>query len=208
MEFLGTAILSMAIIGTGFMTSTLTQDGALALLINAIATAAVLAIIIRMGAKISGAYYNPVVTIAMLFTKKITPVNALNYIGTQIIGAISGALFANAMFGAKIWEQSHVNRGSSQFFLSEIVATTGLVWIVLHFSKKSENVAVYVPLWIIGAYFFTSSTSFANPAITIGRNFTSSPSGISVDSDLRFAAAQIIGAFLALGIHKVMTAKN
>jgi glycerol uptake facilitator-like aquaporin len=185
-ELIGTAVLLIAVVGSSYMASSLTTDKALSLLIIAAVTAAALAIIIKSGAAISGAHYNPAVTISSLLTSRIT----------QIIGAIIGVLIANAMFGETLIGSSSIVRSGSGQFIGEVVATAGLVYLALTATEKS--VWKMIPLWIFAAYFFTASTSFANPAVTISRIFTDAPTGISGESVLGFISAQIVGALLTV----------
>ncbi|MBJ7505904.1 MAG: aquaporin [Candidatus Nanopelagicus sp.] len=203
MEFLGTAILAVAIVGSGHMAINLQADSGMVLLINALATAIGLALVIRIGMKVSGSHFNPAVTLVMLMLKKITPQLSLFYITAQIVGAITGVGFANLLFDQKALDQSSIERSGSNLFFSEIFATAVLLWIILRFPKRDDLIAVYVPLWIFGAILFTSSTSFANPAITIGRIFTNSVVGIAPESVVAFILAQLIGAGLGL-----LAAKN
>jgi glycerol uptake facilitator-like aquaporin len=203
MEFLGTAILAVAIVGSGHMAINLQADSEMVLLINALATAIGLALVIRIGMKVSGSHFNPAVTLVMLMLKKITPQLSLFYITAQIVGAITGVGFANLLFDQKALDQSSIERSGSNLFFSEIFATAVLLWIILRFPKRDDLIAVYVPLWIFGAILFTSSTSFANPAITIGRIFTNSVVGIAPESVIAFILAQLIGAGLGL-----LAAKN
>ena len=203
MEFLGTGILAVAIVGSGHMAIDLQADSGMVLFINALATAIGLALVIKIGMKVSGSHFNPAVTLVMLLLKKITPQLAFFYISAQIIGAIAGVGFANLLFDQKALDQSSIERTGSNLFFSEIFATAILLWIILRFPKRDDLIAIYVPLWIFGAILFTSSTSFANPAITIGRIFTSSVVGISPESVIAFIAAQLIGASLGL-----LAAKN
>jgi len=135
--------------------------------------------------------------------KKITPQLSLFYITAQTVGAITGVGFANLLFDQKALDQSSIERSGSNLFFSEIFATAVLLWIILRFPKRDDLIAVYVPLWIFGAILFTSSTSFANPAITIGRIFTNSVVGIAPESVIAFILAQLIGAGLGL-----LAAKN
>ena len=195
-ELIGTAVLLIAVVGSSYMASSLTTDKALSLLIVAAVTAAALAIIIKSGAAISGAHYNPAVTISSLLTSRIKVMDAVAYIVTQIIGAIIGVLIANAMFGETLIGSSSIVRSGSGQFIGEVVATAGLVYLALTATEKS--VWKMIPLWIFAAYFFTSSTSFANPAVTIARIFTNAPAGIDSASVLGFIAAQIVGALLVL----------
>ena len=203
MEFLGTAILAVAIVGSGHMAINLQADSGMALLIIALATAIGLALVIRIGMKVSGSHFNPAVTLVMLMLKKITPQLSLFYITAQIVGAITGVGFANLLFDQKALDQSSIGRSGSNLFFSEIFATAVLLWIILRFPKRDDLIAVYVPLWIFGAILFTSSTSFANPAITISRIFTNSVVGIAPESVIAFILAQLIGAGLGL-----LAAKN
>lgn len=203
MEFLGTAILAVAIVGSGHMAINLQADSGMVLLINALATAMGLALVIKIGMKVSGSHFNPAVTLIMLLLKKMTPQLSLFYITAQIVGAIAGVGFANLLFGQKALDQSSIERSGSNLFFSEIFATAILLWIILRFPKRDDLIAVYVPLWIFGAILLTSSTSFANPAITIGRIFTNSVVGIAPESVIAFILAQLIGASLGF-----LAAKN
>ncbi|MCX6447309.1 MAG: aquaporin [Actinobacteria bacterium] len=205
MEFLGTAILAFAIVGSGIMATNLTSDSALRLLINAISTAVGLAVVIRVGMKVSGSHFNPAVTLVMLYLKKIDTHSSLLYIPAQIVGAISGATTANFIFDQKVLDISIIDRSGSNLFVSEVIATAVLLWIILRFPKRDDLVALYVPLWIFGGILLTSSTAFANPAITIGRVFTTSITGIAPESILAFIIAQIIGAAIGLLIARKIT---
>ena len=208
MEFVGTMLLSTAIIGAGFMALTKTQDALLGLIVNAFAAAAVLAVIIRLGAKVSGAHYNPAVTLSLFLSKKVDALTALLYFVVQTAGAVLGAVLANSMYhqyGTKILPISKAASNSGFLLLSEVVSTAVLVWVVLRNAKNANKVATYVPLWIFSAYFFTSSSTFANPAATVGRIFTQSSAGIAPASALRFVAAQFIGALLGWLLHSFLT---
>jgi glycerol uptake facilitator-like aquaporin len=205
MEFLGTAILAFAIVGSGIMATNLTSDTALRLLINAISTAVGLAVVIRVGMKVSGSHFNPAVTLVMLFIKKIDAQSSIFYISAQILGAISGVVTANFIFDQKVLDSSMIDRSGSNLFVSEVIATAVLLWIILRFPKRDDLVALYVPLWIFGGILLTSSTAFANPAITIGRVFTTSITGIAPESILAFIIAQLIGAAIGLLIARNIT---
>lgn len=195
-EFLGTATLLVAVVGSSFMADQLSQDEALALLINALVTAAVLTIIIKSFINKSGAHFNPAVTIALILSGRFAARDLLPYLAAQILGAISGALLANTMFAADIFTTSVINRNGYHLLVGEAVATSGLVMLALIVSKKF--LWKLIPLWIFGAYFFTSSTSFANPAVTMARVFTSAPAGISPSSITAFMLVQI-GVAIILG---------
>ena len=205
MEFLGTAILAFAIVGSGIMATNLTSDSALRLLINAISTAIGLAVVIRVGMKVSGSHFNPAVTLVMLFIKKIDAQSSIFYISAQILGAISGVATANFIFDQKVLDSSMIDRSGSNLFVSEVIATAVLLWIILRFPKRDDLVALYAPLWIFGGILLTSSTAFANPAITIGRVFTTSITGIAPESIFAFIIAQLIGAAIGLLIARNIT---
>ena len=205
MEFIGTMILAVAIVGSGHMAANLAQDGGVKLLINALATALGLAVVIKVGMKTSGAHFNPAVTLVMAILKKISNELAALYIAAQVLGAILGVGIANLIYDQSFLKQSTIIRDGSNLFFSELFATAVLVLIILTFRKKDELIAIYVPIWIFGAILFTSSTSFANPAITIGRVFTNSFTGIALDSVLLFVVAQFIGALVGLVVAKNLT---
>jgi glycerol uptake facilitator-like aquaporin len=195
-EFFGTAVLLIAVVGSSFMGANLTSDKALALLINAAVTAAILGIIIKTGSPISGAHFNPLVTIALLIKGSLRLQAALSYLTVQVMGGISGVIIANLMFTESAFESSSTLRSGSGQWIGEIVATAGLIYLALTSNEKSAW--KLIPLWIFAAYFFTSSTSFANPAVTIARIFTNAPAGIDSASVLGFIAAQIVGTLLVL----------
>jgi glycerol uptake facilitator-like aquaporin len=205
MEFIGTMILAIAIVGSGHMAANLSQEGGMQLLINALATAVGLAVVIKLGMKISGAHYNPAVTLVMVVLKKISNEVAALYVIAQVLGAILGVGIANLLYDQNFLTQSTNARDGSNLFFSEIFATAVLILIILTFRKKDELIAYYVPVWIFGAILFTSSTSFANPAITIGRVYTQSFTGIALDSVLSFVVAQFIGALVGLAVAKNLT---
>ena len=195
-EFFGTAVLLIAVVGSSFMGANLTSDKALALLINAAVTAAILGIIIKTGSPISGAHFNPLVTIALLIKGSLRLQAALGYLTVQVMGGISGVIIANLMFTESAFESSSTLRSGSGQWIGEIVATAGLIYLALTSNEKSAW--KLIPLWIFAAYFFTSSTSFANPAVTFARIFTNAPAGIDSASVLGFIAAQIVGTLLVL----------
>jgi glycerol uptake facilitator-like aquaporin len=205
MEFLGTSILAFAIVGSGIMATNLTSDSALRLLINAISTAVGLAVVIRVGMKVSGSHFNPAVTLVMLFIKKIDAQSSISYISAQILGTISGVATANFIFDQKVLDISMIDRSGSNLFVSEVIATAVLLWIILRFPKRDDLVSLYAPLWIFGGILLTSSTAFANPALTIGRVFTSSITGIAPESIFAFIVAQLLGAAIGLLIARNIT---
>jgi glycerol uptake facilitator-like aquaporin len=206
-EYLGTTFLVAIVVGSGIMATDLTKDVGLQLLINTIATVFGLAALILILAPISGAHFNPVVTLVDLIQGKNTVLLFIQYTIAQVLGAISGALLANAMFDHAIIEVATKVRTGSNLYLAELVATAGLI-LVIYLLVNQKNLTVIpaaVAAWIGSAYFFTSSTSFANPAVTIGRTFSDSFAGIAPSSASAFIAAQIVGALIGLGLVKVLT---
>ena len=206
-EYLGTTLLVAIVVGSGIMATDLTKDVGLQLLINTIATVFGLAVLILILAPISGAHFNPVVTLVDLIQGKSSVLQFIQYTIAQVLGAISGALLANAMFDHAIIETATKVRSGSNLYLAEIVATAGLILVInLHVAQK--NLAVIpasVAAWFGIAYFFTISTSFANPAVTIRRTFSDSFAGIAPECAPKFIAAQILGAIIGLGLVKVLT---
>jgi glycerol uptake facilitator-like aquaporin len=205
MEFLGTALIAVAVVGSGWTAVSVGADQVSSLLINAITTGLILAIVIRIGLKSSGSHFNPAVTVVMVGLRKMKAEKGFTYIAAQTIGAISGVALANAIYEKTILDDSTISRSGTGVFIGEVLATAGLVWIVLRFPKKPELVGIYLPMWIFGAIMFTTSTAFANPALTIGRIFTGSPSGIASESITAFIGAQLIGALVAVGLDKLIT---
>jgi glycerol uptake facilitator-like aquaporin len=209
-EFLGTAILALAVVGSGAMAQDLTQDVGLQLLINAAATGAVLWTIINLFGDISGAQFNPLVTLFAVIRREMTLAQLFPFAVAQVLGAIAGTCLANALFGLPVIDISERVRDGSNIYLSEVVATAGLIFLIFHLlnSAKSNLIPAAVGLWIFAAYFFTSSTSFANPAITIGRIFTKTFAGISPESALMFIPFQILGGFLGYGLAHLLKQSN
>lgn len=206
-EFLGTALLVSIVIGSGIMATNLSKDVGVQLLINTISTVFGVFVLIQILAPISGANFNPVVTLVDFIEKRTSFVGFLQYILAQIAGAITGAGLANAMFSHPIFETATKTRSGGNLYLGEVVATAGLIVIInlLISQEKLSLIPVVVASWIGSAYFFTSSTSFANPAVTIGRAFSNSFAGIAPGCVTKFVAAQILGALIGLGLTKVLT---
>lgn len=198
-EFLGTLLITMAVIGSGIMASFLTKDVLLQLLVNMFSTVAALYVAIVIFMPISGANFNPLVSILKWMNGKLVGRQVLEDVLAQILGAFSGALLAATIFERDLIEISSFERHGFGTFIAEIVASAGLLIVALIRidSSKAHKRAVLVSAWIAGAYFFTSSTSFANPAVTFGRIFTDSFAGISPLSFFAFLAAQVIGALVA-----------
>jgi glycerol uptake facilitator-like aquaporin len=206
-EYLGTTLLVAIVVGSGIMATDLTEDVGLQLLINTIATVFGLAVLILILAPISGAHFNPVVTLIDLIQGKSSFIQFLQYAVVQIAGAITGAFLANAMFDQVIIQTATKIRSGSHLYLAEIVATAGLILVInlLVIQKNLSVIPAAVAAWIGSAYFFTSSTSFANPAVTIGRTFSDSFAGIAPECAPKFIAAQILGAIIGLGLVKALT---
>jgi glycerol uptake facilitator-like aquaporin len=209
-EYLGTTILVATVIGSGIMGTNLSKDALLVLLINVVATIFVLAILILTLAPVSGAHFNPVVTIAFALTKQFPPKQILPYVIAQIAGAIYGALIANAMFSQQLLQISSKQRLNIGTAIGEVVATALLIFVILALVRgESANlVALAVPAVIGAASFFTSSASFVNPAVTIGRIFSDSFAGIAPGSVPGFIVFQFIGAALAIGLVKLLFTKK
>jgi glycerol uptake facilitator-like aquaporin len=202
-EALGTGLLIVAVIGSGIMASRLSPgDVGLQLLENAAATAGALIALIWMLGAVSGAHFNPVVTLIDRSFGAISTRETGSYIVAQVVGGCLGAIVANLMFSLPAVELSTKERSSGALWLSEVVATAGLL-LVIHGcvrSGRADVVAVAVGVWIGGAYFFTSSTSFANPAVTIARTLSDSFAGIKPSSAPMFILMQLIGAAVALAL--------
>jgi glycerol uptake facilitator-like aquaporin len=197
-EALGTAILLAAVVGSGIMAESLTRDVAVQLLCNAIATGAALFVLIVVFAPVSGAHFNPAVTMVAVLNRTTDRRAGFVYLMAQVLGAIAGVFLAHAMFGADIFALGVKARSGFPQWLSEGVATFGLVLTIAGTAGRSrETVAAAVALYIVAAYWFTASTSFANPAVTLARALTPSFAGIDPLDAPAFIAAQLIGAMLA-----------
>jgi glycerol uptake facilitator-like aquaporin len=203
-EFLGTAILVAAVIGSGIMATNLSDDVLVALLVNGISTVLALGLVILTLGPVSGGHFNPAVSIALAIDQKFKVARVAPYIVAQIAGAVSGAVLANLMYGSEAIQVSGTVRVSPGAAIGELVATAGLVFIILNLirTKRTELIAVAAPAWIAAGYFFTSSTSFANPAATVGRIFSDSFAGIGPESVPVFVIAQLVGAGLGIVLAK------
>lgn len=199
-EFLGTAALVTATVSAGVMATKFQASPALALLYVGIATGGVLALLILTLGGISGAHFNPAVSLVMVVRKSLSPREFGLYVVAQISGAFVGVAVANAMNALPLIQVSEINRSDNALLLGEVVATVGLVGLILALIKlhKESAIAVSVATWVAAAIMFTSSTCFANPAVTFGRIFTSSGSGIAPTSALFFALVQFLSALLAI----------
>jgi glycerol uptake facilitator-like aquaporin len=199
-ETIGTALLLAIVVGSGIMGAKLAAgNDAVALLANTIATGAGLFALISMFAPISGAHFNPVVTIAAAIQRSLTLKEAVGYIAAQFAGACAGVVVAHAMFTLPLLQASGRARGTFGEFLGEVIATFGLVLTTRLLARAAPaHVAAVVALWITAAYWFTSSTSFANPAVTFARSLTDTFAGIASNNVADFVFAQLIGMALAL----------
>ncbi len=208
-ESLGTLLLLATIVGSGIMGERLAGGNvAIALLANTLATGAILFVLISSFASISGAHFNPVVTIAEAYLGRFPWRQVVPYIAAQALGAVIGVAIAHDMFELPIYTASqHVRAGHAQW-LSECVATFGLLTVILNCAKnKSEAVPPVVAAYITAAYWFTASTSFANPVVTIARSMTDTFSGIRPIDAPAFIAAEIIGAALAVVLFRWQSGK-
>jgi len=209
-EALGTGLLLIAVVGSGIMATRLTDDIALQLLANSAATAGALIALILALAAVSGAHLNPVVTMVDRLAGTITTAEALAYTTAQIVGACIGVSIANVMFELPAIDVSTDVRSSGALWLSEFVATIGLLVVINGCVRggRADMVAVAVGVWIGGAYWFTSSTSFANPAVTIARTLTDTFAGIAPASAPMFIAMQLAGALAAWALVRFMFASR
>ncbi|MFD7078761.1 aquaporin [Streptomyces sp. NPDC059918] len=206
-EAAGTAALVAVVVGSGIQATELTRDVGVQLLANSVATVFGLGVLIAFLGPVSGAHFNPVVTLAAWFTGRrdsdgLTLREVAAYVPAQIAGAIGGAMLADAMFARPVVALSSHDRWGGHLWLAEVVATAGLVWLVFGLARtgRAHLAPVLVASYIGAAYWFTSSTSFANPAVTIGRAFTDTFAGIAPVSLTPFIAAQLLGGVLGLGL--------
>jgi glycerol uptake facilitator-like aquaporin len=208
-EFLGTALLVMAVVGSGIMATNLTDDVGLQLLANAVATGGALFALITVFAPVSGASFNPVVSVISHILDRGTGAKVLLAdIAAQFGGAVAGCWVANAMFSRPWLETSTKIRDGGPQWFAEAVAVIGLVLVIRGGAAARGNVAAMVAAWITGAYWFTSSTSIANPAVTFGRMFSDSFAGISPGSTPMFVVMQVLGGAVALGLSAVLFARG
>lgn len=205
-EFVGTFFLLLAVVGSGIMAETLSpNDVGLQLLENSLATAGALACLILVFGASSGAHFNPVVTMWARLEGDLDDQQAGVYVGSQVAGGILGVIAANVIFDLDAIAWSTKDRSDWTLWLSEVIATFGLLMVIIGVvrSGKERFVALAVAAYIGGAYFFTSSTSFANPAVTVARTFSDTFAGIEPASAPPFILAQIVGALMAVGVMRV-----
>jgi len=205
-EAVGTAVLVMSVVGSGIMTQRLTDDDGLQLLLNALATVAALGVLVVVLRPVSGAHLNPVVSAVLLARGDISPRRCAAYVPAQVVGAVAGTVVAHAMYEQALVSTFDADRSGAGQWLGEVVATAGLVLVVLLVDRRA--IALAVPAWIGAAYVVTSSTSFANPAVTVGRALTDSFSGIAWADVPGFVVAQVVGGLAALALAPLLTAQE
>ncbi|MFI7407238.1 aquaporin [Streptomyces sp. NPDC049627] len=205
-EAIGTGLLVAVVVGSGIQATELSHDVGVQLLANSLATVFGLGILILLFGPVSGAHFNPAVTLAAWFTGRrdadgLTGRDVAAYVTAQTAGAIGGAVLADAMFAEPLVDWSTHDRSAAHLWLGELVATAGLILLILGLGRirRASLAPVAVASYIGAAYWFTSSTSFANPAVTVGRAFTDTFAGIAPASVVPFIAAQLVGAALGLG---------
>lgn len=198
-EFLGMMILTMGVVGSGIMAQNISEGiEGITLLINSVSTAAILIVIIMTFREISGAHFNPALSFSFYMQGKLEKIDFFRYVLSHVLGAIVGVVFVHIMFDMSILDFSTKDRSGGNIIFSEIIASFLLVFIICMSQKRNDlSVGVIVGVYIGAGYFFTSSTSFANPAITIARSFTDTYTGIDPANIIGFIFAQLIGAYLA-----------
>lgn len=205
-ELVGAAVLVMTIVGSGIAAAGLTDDTGLQLVINAIATVSALGVLVAAALPISGGSFNPAVTLVDVVRRNIPGRLGAAYVVAQVVGGVLGTVVAHLMFERDLVSWSDADRGGWGKVVAEIVATAGLIAAIALVDRAV--LPLVVPAWILAAYFFTSSTSFANPAVTIGRLFTDTFAGITVVDAPWFVGAQLVGAMLGLGLVLLITTQE
>ena len=203
-EFLGTFLLTSCVVGSGIMAENLSNGNlALALLANTIATGAILFVIIKMFSQISGAHFNPIVSFTFFLKRELEINDFVYYVAIQIISALLAIILTHYLFDLSLFQISKNHRGELNMLVSEAIATFGLVLTILLVRENDEtSVALSVAFYIMAGYWFTPSTSFANPAVLIGRVFTDTFTGIAPSSFLFFLLGQLLGALFSLLIYE------
>lgn len=206
-EFLGTALLLAANVGSAAMAQSLTDIGGVRIIINCMSTAIALSLLIAIFGGISGAHFNPAVSVVEFVGKRINSTELFGYLAAQISGGLIGVILANVMYKSPALVLSTIERSGTGVLLGEVIATAGLVLVInlLRIQDKGNLTPAAVGAWIASAFLFTSSTAFANPAVTFARIWTDNISGIAPQSVAPFMGAQLIGAFLAAGIVTLFT---
>ncbi len=208
-EYLGTALIVATVLGAGHMVTVLNAQPALGLLMIAICVGAVLFGAISALAPISGAHFNPLVSLAFFISRELGVRDLVGYVIAQILGALSGAAIANLMFDKAAFTVSSVDRVGTGVFIGEVLATFGLVLLILLLARSSAHlIPAAVAIWIVAGHIFTSSTSFANPAVSLGRMLSDAPSSISPVSMPGYLIAQLIGFALALLVANLLQNKK
>jgi glycerol uptake facilitator-like aquaporin len=205
-EFLGTAFLLMAVVGSGIMAQRLAGGNiALALLCNTLATGAILPVIILMFGSISGAHFNPAVSLAFALRGELSWQTAFLYVAVQVVAAIAGVWIAHLMFDLPLWQISTTVRWGTGQWLAEAIATFGLLLTIFGCIARAPAAVPYaVGLYIASAYWFTASTSFANPAVTIARSLSDTFAGIAPEGTPPFIAAQLVGMLAAVAVMRAL----
>lgn len=205
-EAVGTGFLLAAVVGSGIMAERLTEDAGLSLLVSALVTGFVLAVMIAVFIGVSGAHFNPVVTLAAWRLGGLPAARVIPYVVAQVIGGIAGVLVANLMFELEAVSLATTDRWARGAAIGEVVATLGLVMLIFLLVRQDwlRAVPAAVGAYIAGAYFFTSSTSFANPAVTVARMLSDTPAGIAAASVPGFLVMQALGAALAVALVTVI----
>ncbi|MEL0149299.1 MAG: aquaporin [Pontimonas sp.] len=209
-ELIGTALLVTAVIGSGIMAEAVTSDVGLRLLLNQLSTILGLGVLIAALMPVSGAHINPVVTFALFLRRALSGADAVMYVLAQLLGSLGGVVLAHLMFGEVLINISGQDRLTTGTFVGEVVATAGLVAVIILLAHRGQEsvIPLVVPAWIGSAFFFTSSTAFANPAVTLGRMWTDSFTGIAPLSGLGFIGAQLVGMALALALVTPLVAES
>lgn len=208
-EALGTTMLVATVVGSGIMADRLTNDVAVSLLGNTIPTGAILAVLVTLLGPVSGAHFNPAVTMVFALKREMAAGAALAYVVAQVIGGVAGSFLAHAMFELPILQLSQTARTGQGQWIAEIVATFGLVFTILAGIRfRAESIPWLVGLYITAAYWFTASTSFANPAVAIARALSNTFAGIRPLDVPAFVVAEIIGALLATAVANWLLAEK
>lgn len=208
-EYLGTALIVTTVLGAGHMVVNLDAPAALGLLMIAVCVGSVLFGLISALAPLSGAHFNPLVSLAFLIRRELDAPRFFGYAIAQVLGTLSGAALANLMFDRPAFVISSVDRLGTGVFVGEVIATFGLVLLILLLVDQKPNlIPAAVALWIVAGHIFTSSTSFANPAVSVGRMLSDAPSSISPASMPSYLLAQVVGLGLALVVSTITKKKE
>jgi glycerol uptake facilitator-like aquaporin len=202
-EFIGTGTLVAVVVGSGTMATQMSADQGVQLLINTISTVFALGILILVFGSISGAHFNPAVSMVMAYRRDLPRELLVGYIAAQLLGAAIGAWLAHAMFDLEILQWSTKVRSGYSQYLAEAVAAAGLIFVILR--SGSGKASTMVASYIGAAYWFTASTSFANPAAVFGRMMSNTFAGINPSNALHFVAAELVGAFLGLALYHLLS---